>query len=113
MKSVIVVFVATILVGCASGSALVVGQVRPAIEDFNAVTIFRAMPERAEEIAIVKASSGMGLTQQQRLDYAFDELKKQAAKLGATAIVITDRDTLAGDYMRETEIIEGVAVFME
>jgi hypothetical protein len=51
------------------------------------------MPEGAEEIAIVKASSDSGWTQQDSLDYAVDELKKQAAKVGANAVVLTGRDT--------------------
>ena len=47
-------------------------------------------------------------SQQQRLDYALDALKYQAAKLGANAVVITDRDT---DAM--AEIVEGIAIYVE
>jgi len=112
MKSVLIAVVATILVGCASGSALVTGQVRPAIEDANTVTILTEMPERAEQIAIIKGSSDFGITQQHRLDYAVDALKSQAAKLGANAVVITDRDTTAVEG-GSTEIVEGVAVYVE
>ena len=116
---------AAVLVGCASGSALVVGQTRPAIEDYSSVKVLTEMPDSAEQIAIVKASSDSGFTQQQSLDYAVDELKKQAAKVGANAVVITDRDTTTtvtgvptydgGTIVSsaETEIIEGVAVYIE
>ncbi len=125
MKSVIMAVVATVLVGCASGSALVTGQVRPAIEDFNTVTVLTEMPDGAEQIAIVKASSDSGWSQQQSLDYAIYELKKQAAKVGANAVVLTDRDTSTqvvgvpvyggGTVVSssETEIVEGIAVYVE
>ena len=123
MKSVLIVVVATILVGCASGSALVTGTVRPPIEDFTTVALLTEMPDGAEQIAIVKASSDSGWNQQQSLDYAVEELKKQAAKVGANAVVITDRDTTTGVTSvptydggtivssTETEIIEGVAIW--
>jgi len=112
MKSVLIAVVATILVGCAGGSALVTGQVRPAIEDVNTVTILTEIPERAEQIAIIKGSSDFGITQQQRLDYAVAALKFQAAKLGANAVVITDRDTAAVEG-GSTEIVECIAVYIE
>ena len=69
------------------------GQVRTAIEDHSTIQILNTMPAGAEEIAIVKASSDSGWTEQGSLDYAVEELKKQAAKLGANAAVITGRDT--------------------
>ena len=52
------------------------------------------MPAGAEEIAIVKASSDAGLTQHGSLDYAVEELKKQAARVGANGVVITGSDLL-------------------
>ena len=125
MKTLLVVVVAAVLVGCASGSALVVGQTRPAIEDYSSVKVLTEMPDGAEQIAIVKASSNMGWSQQQSLDYAVEELKKQAAKVGANAVVITDRDTTTqvigvptyggGTTVSssETEIVEGIAVYVK
>jgi len=125
MRTVLVVFVAAVLVGCASGSALVTGKVRPPIADFTSVEILTEMPDGAEQIAIVKASSDMGWNQQQSLDYAVEELKKQAAKVGANAVVFTDRDTTTqvtgvpvyggGTTVSssETEIVEGIAVYVK
>lgn len=72
------------LAGCASGSALVTGQARPPIQDHTTVLILTEMPKGAEQIAIVKASSDAGWTQQGSLDYAVEELKEQAAKVGQT-----------------------------
>lgn len=114
-----------VVAGCASGSTLVTGQPRPLIEDYKTVNILTKMPEGAEEIAIVRASSDMGMTQQQSLDYAVDELKKQAAKVGANSVVLTDRDTEAqvvgiptygGGTMissDDKEIVEGIAIWVD
>jgi len=83
------------------------------------------MPDGAEEIAIVKASSDSGLTQQASLDYAVDELKRQAAKVGANAVVLTGRDTSSeavgapvyggGTVVSssEVEIVQGIAIWVD
>ena len=119
----IFIFVFT-LVGCATGSALVTGQARTAIEDHLSVKVLTQMPVGAEEIAIVKASSDAGWTEQGSLDYAVEELKKQAAKLGANAVVITGRDSSSEVYSvpvynsfpitgsSSIEIVQGVAIWV-
>lgn len=116
---------AALLVGCASGSALMTGTARPPIADFTSVTVLTEMPEGAEQIAIVKASSDSGWNQQQSLDYAVEELKKQAAKVGANAVVLSGRDTSTsvtgvpvyggGTVVSssETEIVQGIAVYVK
>jgi len=125
MRFVLVAVVSALLAGCASGSALVIGQTRPAIEDHTTVSILTEMPDGAEEIAVVKASSDSGLTQQGSLDYAVDELKRQAAKVGANAVVLTGRDTSSqvvgvpvyggGTVVTssEVEVVQGIAVWIE
>jgi type IV pilus biogenesis protein CpaD/CtpE len=125
MRLILVAVVSALLAGCASGSALVTGQARPAIADHTTVRVLTEKPEGAEEIAIVKASSDSGLTQQNSLDYAVDELKKQAAKVGANAVVLTNRDTSSqvvgvpayggGTIVgsSEVEIVQGIAVWVE
>lgn len=116
---------AAVLAGCADGSALVTGHTRPAIEDYTAVRILTEIPEDAEEIAIVKASSASGWTQQGSLDYAVDELKMQAAKVGANAVVLTGRDTSSQTVgvpaygggtivsSSEVEVVQGIAVWVD
>ena len=122
------IFLATVLTGCASGSALVTGDTRNPIEDHQTVRILTEMPSGAIEIARVKASSEMGWTQQGSLDYAVEELKKQAAKVGANAIVITNTETSKGImgipsvagggtsgtsiYTTESEVVQGVAIWI-
>jgi type IV pilus biogenesis protein CpaD/CtpE len=125
MKFLLTVIALATLVGCASGSALVTGQVRPPIADHTSVSILTEMPKDAEKIAIVKASSDAGWTQQGSLDYAVDELKKQAAKVGANTVVLTGRDTSSmtsgvpvyggGTIVTssEVEVIQGVAVWID
>ncbi len=124
-KLLLLLFSLAILAGCAKGSALVIGDIRPAIEDHTTVKILTEMPEGAEQIAMVKASSNEGWNQQQKLDYAVEELKKQAAKVGANAVVLTGRDTSSqvvgipvyggGTVVSssETEVVQGVAVWAD
>ena len=124
MKIAVLTLLAVVVAGCASGSALVIGQTRPAIEDHTTVSILTEMPEGAEDIAIVKASSDSGWTQQDSLDFAVDELKKQAAKVGANAVVLTGRDTSSQVFgvpvygggtvvgSSEVEIVQGIAVWV-
>jgi len=111
--------------GCASGSALVTGHARPAIEDHTTVSILTERPEGSELIAIVKASSDFGWTQQGSLDRAVVELKKQAAKVGANAIVLGSRETSTqtvglpadggGTFISssEMEIVQGAAIWVD
>jgi hypothetical protein len=117
--------VAIVLAGCADGSALITGQTRNVIEDHTSVRILTAMPEGAEMIAIVKASSDAGWTQQESLDYAVDEIKRQAAEVGANAIVLTGTETSGGIsgipvdgggtliFSYDVEVIEGLAVWID
>jgi hypothetical protein len=73
--------------GCATGSSIVTGQKRAPI-DFNLVKLYLETPENYEAIGIVKASSDAGWTEQDSVDYAIEELKKQAAKLGANGVFL-------------------------
>ncbi len=87
IKNVLVCSLLLILTGCASGSAVVVGQVRVPI-DPNTVKLYLEAPENHEVIGIVKASSDAGWSEQESVDYAVEELKNQAAKLGANGVFI-------------------------
>lgn len=122
---VFLLFTVAISAGCASGSALVTGQSRPAIEDYTTVAILTQMPDGADPIAMLKASSDAGWTQQGSLNYALDELKKQAAKVGANAIVLAARETSTqtvgvpddggGTFISsfEVEILQGTAIWID
>ena len=69
--------------GWATGSALVTGTKRDPI-DPSQVAIYRSAPDtKFEYIGIVKSEAAEIFSQQEALDRAVDELKKQAAKVGA------------------------------
>lgn len=98
----IIYFLLSSIMGCAtasggrataSGSALVTGQTRPIVEDHTTVTILTEMPDEALEIANVEASSKEGWRVQQTLDYAIEELRRQAAAVGANAVVVTGAES--------------------
>lgn len=83
----IFLFLLLIVLGCASGSAIVTGSKREPI-DPQLVKLYLEEPKKYEVIGIVKASSDSGWTTQQDTDYAIAELKKQAAKLGANGVIL-------------------------
>ena len=84
----IITFLAVIsLVACASGSSIVTGTKRASIEP-RQVKLYLEPPAKYEVIAIVNASSDAGWTEQDSVDYAVEELKNQAAKLGANGVLI-------------------------
>ncbi|MEL0637326.1 MULTISPECIES: hypothetical protein [Marinomonas] len=76
------------LLGCASGSYELTGNKRPAIKP-EQVTIFSHKPDFTyERLGKVKASSEKGFSDAGRLEKAKEELKDQAAKIGANGIIL-------------------------
>jgi hypothetical protein len=90
-----------LLVGCATGSSIVVGEVRDAIDPAQ-VKLYLEAPDSFDTIGIVTASSDAGWTEQDSVDYAVEELKNQAAKLGANGVLIgstgENNSTVFGGY---------------
>ena len=84
-----------LLTACASGSAIVTGTKRAPIPVEN-VKLYLEEPGKYETIGIVKASSENGFTAQGSQDYAIEELRKQAAKLGANGVLIMSTGERAG-----------------
>ena len=114
-KLLLISVIAISLGACATGTELLTDQAYPAIEDPTAVSILTEMPEGAEQIAVLKASSGLGK--------AVEVLKRRAAKVGANAVVLTGQDTTplyeyigygASGYIEDThkERLEGIAIFV-
>jgi uncharacterized protein YbjQ (UPF0145 family) len=66
------------------------------------VRIYLEPPTSFEVIGLVNASSDSGWTEQGSLDYAIEELKKQAAKLGANGVLLVSSGerttTVVGGY---------------
>lgn len=100
-KIAICIFALLLLCACSSGSKIVVGDTRPAISP-EEVKLYLEPPAGFEVIALVEASSDAGWTEQDCIDYAVKELKKQAAEVGANGVLLIstgDRtSTMVGGY---------------
>ena len=84
----IIFYILVLLISaCATGSSIVTGEKRAPI-DFNLVKLYLETPANYEVIGLVKASSDAGWTEQDSVDSAIEELKKQAAKLGANGVLL-------------------------
>ena len=95
-KVLISAFLALLLMGCATGSgtAIITGTKRAPL-DPSEVKLYLEAPAIFEVIGKVDASSDAGWTEQESQDYAIQELKNQAAKLGANGVILetTGNDT--------------------
>jgi hypothetical protein len=110
------------LLGCASGSAIVVGQTRPRLSS-EKVKIYLEPPPSYETIAVVRASSDAGFTEQGSIDYAVNELKEQAAKVGANGVLLTGSGTTTSAVLGggtasfyaipiAAQVLEGKAIYV-
>ena len=88
------------IAACASGSAIVTGSTRAPVAPEH-VKIYLEPPADFEVIGLVSASSDAGWTEQGSVDYAIEELRKQAAKLGANGVLLLS----AGD--KTTTVVGG------
>ena len=86
-KNIAISLLFLLLAGCATGSSIVVGEVREPIDPSN-VKLYLEPPGNYKVIGIVKASSDAGWTEQDSVNYAVEELKNQAAKLGANGVFL-------------------------
>lgn len=96
MKKIFYLIVVTLIIvanSCATGTALVTGIQRPATDPYS-VVLYTEIPNfEYEVIGIVTASSDAGLTEQGDLNYAVEELKRQAAKIGANGVILENVST--------------------
>jgi len=104
---------------CASGSAIVTGNTRPPVA-LEQVKIYLESPTAFEVIGLVNASSDAGWTEQGSVDYAIEELKKQAAKLGANGVLLvssgeTTTTVVGGHYAVPVtaKTVKGRAIFVK
>lgn len=78
------------LQGCASGSYQLTGNKRPEIQP-DQVTLFEKRPSFSYEvIGHVSSYSERGFSEASRLAKAKEELKVQAAKIGANGVILDD-----------------------
>jgi hypothetical protein len=95
IKTITIIFCLAVLVGCATGSVIITGNVRPAIDPME-VKIYLELPSQYEIIGIVEASSDVEISSQAAQDRVVNELKNQAAKIGANGVVLTNTGTQSG-----------------
>jgi len=111
------------IAGCATGSHIITGKVKPAL-DPNKVKLYLEPPSEYEVIGIVEASSDVELFTQAAQDRAIQELKKQAAQIGANGVLIqsTGHQTNTSGYYSggayypidtETKTATGKAIFVK
>ena len=111
------------LFGCATGSSIVTGKVRLAINP-SEVKLYLEPPTKYETIGIVEASSEVEFSSQAAQDRAIQELKAQAAKIGANGVLISNTGDKSGDMVgfysggvfyagaSETKTARGNAIFV-
>ncbi|MDR2554596.1 MAG: hypothetical protein LBC64_04130 [Fibromonadaceae bacterium] len=114
------IFIAVVgnLLGCATGSAIITGNVRPAIEPTE-VKIYLKPPMEYETIGLVEASSDVEFSAQAAQDRVIDKLKEKAAEIGANGVLINNTDTktgIVGGYYYfssyNTKTAQGQAIFV-
>jgi spermidine/putrescine-binding protein len=100
------------LTGCATGSSTVTGNARSAI-DPNVVKFYLEPPQEYEIIGIVESSSDVELSSQAARDRTIEELKVQAAKIGANGVLITGTGSQGSIWSDErTKTAKGRAIFV-
>ena len=100
-----------VLAGCSTGSALLTGTARDPI-DPSGVKIYRFEPSvHFEYVGIVKSEAESLFSQQDALNRATEELKKQAAKMGANGIILDKIGEKQEPYTSYTADEDGVVTF--
>ena len=90
LKITILVFLFT-MVSCATGSIIVTGKTRPAINP-SEVTIYLDPPKNFETIGIIEASSDIEFSRQATQDRVMKKLKSKAAEVGANGILLLNTE---------------------
>ncbi len=87
MRKIIPFLLVLFLCSCLSGSVVITGEERPPTDPTH-VKIYFSKPDKAESIGLVRSSGDAGFAHQQDYDNAINELKEQAARIGANGIVL-------------------------
>lgn len=89
LNTITVILTLTLLFGCATGSSIITGTKRPAINP-NEVKIYLDPPTQYENIGIIEVKSDVVFSRQSAQDKAMNELKIRAAKVGANGVLLTN-----------------------
>src|SRR6056297_1520259 len=90
--STITIMLLLIIISCTTSSVIITGNTRPAI-DSTEVTIYLDPPSKYETIGMIEALSDIEISAQAAQDRVINELKKQAAKIGANGILLLNAGT--------------------
>ncbi|HMM74599.1 MAG TPA: hypothetical protein PJ986_02745 [Gammaproteobacteria bacterium] len=109
----LIALAALTIAACASGSSIVTGVTRAPIASAQ-VQLYLEPPAEFEVIGLISASSDAGLTEQASVDFASEELKKQAAKLGANGVLVVSTDNTKIDvFGGYAKTVQGKAIFVK
>ncbi len=111
------------LIGCATGSHIITGEARQPI-DPSQVKLYLDLPDEYEKIGIVEASSDVEFSTQAAQDRAIQELKNQAAKIGANGVLLQstgNQTETSGFYSQgvyypirtDSKTAAGIAIFIK
>jgi hypothetical protein len=103
-----------------SVTAVVTGERRAAISPEQVQLYSEAPKAPYQVIALVNASSGNGWSDQQSVDYAVEELKNQAAAVGANGVILGQPDSQTGGFVMsgnvalpyDEQTVSGTAVYV-
>lgn len=97
MRRVLPLLLLTLLAACQSTSQLVTGTPRPAIDPSQVRVYFTPPPGGYEEIARLETSSGsFTYGEQNKLDDVMQNLRIEAAKLGANGVLLVGTENSMG-----------------
>ena len=85
------------LAACASGSAIITGTTRAPVAP-DQVKVYLEPPASYDVIGLVSASSDAGWTEQGSVNYAVEELKRRAGKLGANGVLLVSTGDTTSTY---------------
>lgn len=111
-KIIITLSFLSVLVGCATGSSIVTGKVKPAISP-GEVKLYLDPPLRYDTIGIVEASSDVEFSTQAAQDRVINELKVQAAKIGANGVLLINTGFYGGPDETKTAKGKAISVIQE
>ena len=100
LKFISAIFFFTVLFSCktTTGSSIITGETRPAISPTD-VKIYLDPPSEYETIGLVEASGDVEFSRQAAQDKGIDELKSQAAKIGANGVLLISTGSSSGETM--------------
>ncbi len=122
IKNAVIALAVAAVAGCtyAEGTSVVTGDRRPATNPAQIQLYSSAPQSKYEVIAIVKANSASGWTDQQSMDYAVSEIKNQAASVGANGLILGQTGSQTGGFVMidnvaypyDEQTVSGTAIYV-